>query len=306
MGENSKIAWTHHTFNPWWGCENVSPGCAHCYAEAFSNRLGNNLWGSDAPRKFFSDKHWNEPLKWDRDAERDGERRRVFCASMADIAEERSDLLAPRLRTFRLAEQTRWLDWLFLTKRPENVPAQLPASWRANPPKNVWWGATVENNRFAIERLRALCRIQAAVRFISGEPLLEQTDFRLNWSWCRTCNDFPPLGTGGRDCSGDHEHVMIGGNMVHGLIVGGESSDAGGPSARPFNLEWAEGARDQCDRFETAFFMKQAGSNPYAGRRRLSLKARKGDDISELPEELRYQELPRSAAVAPLTPSLPL
>ena len=65
MAENSKIEWTDHTFNPWWGCEKVSPACANCYAEAFAKRTGNNVWGRKSERRFFGDKHWAEPLKWD-------------------------------------------------------------------------------------------------------------------------------------------------------------------------------------------------------------------------------------------------
>jgi hypothetical protein len=66
MGENTKIAWTDASWNPWWGCEKVSPGCAHCYAETFSKRTGNDIWGKDHAFRFFGDKHWAEPEKWDR------------------------------------------------------------------------------------------------------------------------------------------------------------------------------------------------------------------------------------------------
>src|SRR3954468_10860946 len=82
MGKDSKIEWTHHTFNPWWGCVRVSPACKHCYAESWAKRVGMALWGPKAPRRFFSDAHWREPLRWNKDALRDGIRRRVFCASM--------------------------------------------------------------------------------------------------------------------------------------------------------------------------------------------------------------------------------
>src|SRR5690606_28211272 len=80
MGEGSKISWCHHTHNPWWGCQRVSPGCGlgkdrgGCYAEAFSKRVGLQLWGAQAPRRFFGDDHWAKPLKWNRAAEKAGER----------------------------------------------------------------------------------------------------------------------------------------------------------------------------------------------------------------------------------------
>ena len=126
MGAESKIEWTDHTFNPWWGCEKVSPGCAHCYADAFAKRLGHGttrpkLWGPGSERKVASEAMWREPIKWNRSAEKAGKRARVFCASMADVFEDRPDLLVPRARLFRLVAATPHLDWLLLTKRPENA-----------------------------------------------------------------------------------------------------------------------------------------------------------------------------------------
>src|ERR1700704_5109229 len=82
MAKNSHIEWTHHTFNPWWGCKKVSPACDNCYAELWAKRMGHQLWGTDAPRRFFGDAHWREPLKWNEEAGLAGHRERVFCASM--------------------------------------------------------------------------------------------------------------------------------------------------------------------------------------------------------------------------------
>src|SRR5262245_49606753 len=119
--ENSKIQWTDHTFNVWRGCEKVSPGCAHCYAETMSRRnpavLGE--WGKHGTRVIASEAMWREPLKWDRQARAAGVRKRVFCASLADVFEDRPELVAPRERLFRLIEDTPNLDWQLLTKRPE-------------------------------------------------------------------------------------------------------------------------------------------------------------------------------------------
>src|SRR5262245_57233816 len=96
MARHSKIEWTHHTFNPWWGCERVSPACKHCYAETWAHRLGLDLWSADSPRRFPSMAYWRQPLAWDRDASARRHRERVFCASMADVFEDRSELDAAR------------------------------------------------------------------------------------------------------------------------------------------------------------------------------------------------------------------
>src|SRR5438132_14177344 len=121
MAKNSSIEWTHHTFNPWWGCSKVSPGCAHCYAEAWAKRIGQRVWGRQSSRRFFGISHWEQPVRWNSEAERIRKRRRVFCASMADVFERRADLNAVREKLWDLIEITPWLDWLLLTKRPQNI-----------------------------------------------------------------------------------------------------------------------------------------------------------------------------------------
>ncbi len=128
MGKITGIGWTDHTFNGWWGCVKVpgAPECAFCYAETFSRRLGLDLWGKDADRRTFGDKHWKAPEAWNRQAQREGRRHRVFAMSMADWAEDRSDLDELRDRLFDLIRRTPWLDWQLLTKRIENVPMMLP------------------------------------------------------------------------------------------------------------------------------------------------------------------------------------
>src|SRR5437762_1796608 len=102
MGKDSGIEWTHHTFNPWWGCVKVSDACTYCYAETWARRVGQSLWGLDAPRRFFGDNHWREPVRWNAEAQRSGDRRRVFCSSMADVFENRSDLDEHRVRLWKL------------------------------------------------------------------------------------------------------------------------------------------------------------------------------------------------------------
>ncbi|MEM9236784.1 MAG: phage Gp37/Gp68 family protein [Verrucomicrobiota bacterium] len=223
MSENSKIEWTDHTFNPWWGCVKVSPGCANCYAETFSKRTGNKVWGADAPRRFFGDKHWNEPRKWNEQAKAADVRHRVFCASMADVYEDREDLERERSRLFHLINETPHLDWLLLTKRPENVVPLTPTPG-GYLPKNVWLGTTVEDQQRAHQRIPKLLETPASVRFLSCEPLLELVNL-------------PTL------------------SGIDWVIAGGES----GPKCRLFDSDWARELRDECRRTGTAFFMKQMG-----------------------------------------------
>jgi protein gp37 len=84
MAENSKIEWTDHTFNPWVGCTKISPACDNCYAESWAKRTGGaHLWQGE--RRRTTPANWQAPMRWNRDAERDGVRRKVFCASLADV-----------------------------------------------------------------------------------------------------------------------------------------------------------------------------------------------------------------------------
>lgn len=224
MGERSKIEWTHHTFNPWWGCVKVSEACKNCYAEAWAKRTGQSVWGINAPRRFFSDAHWAEPKKWNRRLEGTGCRERVFCASMADVFEDRPDLVESRARLWRLIAETPNLDWLLLTKRPENILRFLPEDWGLGWP-NVWLGTTVELQKRADENLPHLVNAPAVVRFISAEPLLGDLDLR------------PYL------------------PHLHWVITGGES----GPKARPASPTWFRNIHLQCMEAEVAFHFKQWG-----------------------------------------------
>lgn len=175
MGANSGISWTDHTFNPWWGCEKVSPACTHCYAETFSKRTGFDIWGSKSSRRFFKDPHWNEPIRWNKEAKDNNTTYRVFCASMADVFEDRLDLVFSRSRLFSLIDCTPNLNWLLLTKRPENIePMWVKKSDGSIFRKNVWLGTTVENQEWATKRIPFLVknRAFASVLFLSIEPLL--------------------------------------------------------------------------------------------------------------------------------------
>ena len=251
MGRVTEIAWTDATFNPWIGCQKISPGCDRCYAETLNKRVGGSNWGPGAPRRRTSEANWKQPLLWNRKAEKDGARRRVFCASMADVFDKavpeqwRADLWA-------LITATPHLDWLLLTKRPQNIAKMLPIMWGEGWP-NVWLGTSVENQTEADRRIPHLLAAPAAVRFLSCEPLLGPVDLTL----------IDPLP------NHPHADVLLSLNCLTGLvsgpddagpridwvIVGGES----GPGARPMHPDWARALRDQCAAACVPFFFKQWG-----------------------------------------------
>lgn len=229
MGESSKIEWTDATHNLWWGCVEDDIECAHCYAEAFAKRTGHGVWGHDAPRRFFGAKHLSEPLKWNAEAAREGVRRRVFCGSMMDIGERRNDEVGRQMDAVRflfwpLIEQTPWLDYLLLTKRPQNMPALVPTRWMTDGfPPNVWMGTTAGFQGGWDKRVKYLRRLPVRTRFVSCEPLLGPIKADLDGiSW---------------------------------VIVGGES----GGKSRPFDFAWARSLREQCEAANVAYFFKQAG-----------------------------------------------
>lgn len=223
MAKNSRIEWTTHTFNPWWGCVKMSPACKHCYAESWAKRVGQNIWGKRAARRFFGEKHWLEPKKWNAVSVETGVRARVFCASMADVFEDREDLDVWRDKLWSLIEETPALDWLLLTKRPDLVSRFT--RWGNDWPANVWIGTTVENQAWAARRLPELAAIPAAVRFISAEPLLGPLDIR-KWS-----------------------------SSIDWVITGGES----GPKARLSSPSWFRALLNQCMAAEIPFHFKQWG-----------------------------------------------
>lgn len=252
MSKNSAIEWCHHTFNPWWGCVKVSEGCRNCYADTWSRRTGHDVWGPDADRRFFGDKHWDEPRKWDRLAREAGVRERVFCGSMCDVFEDRPDLEELRVRLWRLIEETPNLDWLLLTKRPENIRRLSPSlgpnagiapEWM---PDNVWLGTSVEDQAAADERIPHLLRCPAAVRFLSCEPLLGAVDVSV-WLGRRNCGACHP-----EPCPpGSHGRAK----GVEWVIAGGES----GHHARPPHPDWFRSLRDQCVDAGVPFHFKQWG-----------------------------------------------
>jgi protein gp37 len=278
MGETTGIAWTDSTFNPWVGCTKVSAACDHCYAETWSRRTGHpELWRGE--RRRTSASNWQQPLKWNRKAVADGVRRRVFCASLADVFDNqvperwRDDLW------HRIA-QTPQLDWLLLTKRPQNIRKMLPdprigtPAWN-NGWANVWLGTTAEDQPHFNDRWRHLREIPARVRFISYEPALGPLSLPRS-------------------------------NQPDWVIVGGES----GGHARPFDLTWARAVRDECKSEGIACFIKQLGARPFeefapgCDHFLTNLRDRAGADPVEWPADLRVQEFPDGCGSGVASPEL--
>jgi len=259
MAERTGIEWCDATFNPWWGCMKVSPGCANCYAENSAHRWGHEVWGPAGERRFFPDRHWAEPMAWWRRAVRDGVRRRVFCGSMCDIFEDLRVLDSQRTRLWELIEATPDLDWLLLTKRPENIARMCPIAGVA---ENIWLGTSAEDQERYDERLEELlCAPPASVKFISAEPLLGPIDLCL-------------LGTVPAAWGMGYKGIY---QLLDWVIVGGESQDG----CRPMELSWAREVVKQCRQANVACFVKQLGGHPD-----------KRDEPQAWPEDLRVREFP--------------
>jgi protein gp37 len=245
MAHNSKIEWTDHTFNPWIGCTNVSPGCDHCYAESWSKRSGLVKWGNN-PRRRTSEVYWRAPLKWQAMAaafhRQHGGRQRVFCASLADVFDNQADRVW-RSDLFDLIAVTPALDWLLLTKRPQNIEKMLPKDRSEQGRPNVWLGTTAEDQVRFDQRWPVLSRVPAVVRFVSYEPAIGS--LRLNPT---------------------HQQ------QPDWLIVGGES----GHRARPMRATWARDIILDCQSFDVAPFFKQWGSianNPLVSEQAMAPRA---------------------------------
>lgn len=283
MAEETEIAWTDSTFNPWWGCTKVGPGCDNCYANALDKRTGGDHWGAHTTPRTMSDENWKKPLRWNKQAATTGPRK-VFCASMCDVFDNNAPA-GQRERLWDLIRQTPNLQWQLLTKRVGNIRKYLPADW-GNGYSNVWLGITVVNQEEADRDIPKLLKIPARVRFLSMEPLLERVDL-YDVHWPEYHANFPE-----NDDISDARSVLhlVEGTRIHWVIVGGES----GPGARPFALGWAKDIVRQCQAAKTPVFVKQLGTNPTnrEGEPCPHIKDRKGGDINEWPEMLQVREFP--------------
>lgn len=233
MAESS-IEWTEHTWNPVTGCTKVSPGCKHCYAETMARRL-KAMEAAGYERGFkltLQPSRLEQPL--------------LRRAPTVYFVNSMSDLFHPGVpgeyidRVLDVCTRTPQHTYQVLTKRADRLPGFFAN--RVVPP-NVWLGVSVENKRHGVPRIDLLRQVNAQVRFLSVEPLLED------------------LGT--LDLSG-----------MHWVIVGGES----GHGARVMKAEWAEAVRVQAIAQDVPFFFKQWGAWGPDGVRRD--KKKNGRDLA--------------------------
>lgn len=275
MGEQTAISWCDHTFNSWWGCWKIADECKNCYADSLAKVYAPGHWGRTEPRRFFGDKHWAQLAKWNRKAIKDGIRRRVFVGSMMDWAEVHPDaeiaaqMHAARRRLWVAIRECTGLDFLLLTKRPEDAARLLP--WQvphlygfddsiSEPWANCWIGVTAGTRESARTKIQALRRIPAAVRFVSCEPLLEEisaTDWRD--ALAPTSDEGP----------------------IHWLIVGNES----GPRRRPAEMDWVRVARDEAARYGVAFHFKQ-----WVEKEKVHLPILDGKQWAEFPKDTPHAD----------------
>lgn len=332
MGENSNIEWTDHTFNPWRGCTKVHAGCTNCYAEVnYSVKMHGIKWGPNGTRVVAADSGWEKPVAWNRQAEAEGVRRKVFCASLADVFEDwqgpmlnaKGEQLFTddsgsvpitmahcRQRLFSLIDATPWLDWILVTKRPENIrrmwgmktdfrpifpgaPGKLGAATECMVSQarrsNVWLLTSVSDQASADKQIPELlkCRDLAPVLGISAEPLLGPIDLQstpdplgdADWKMdvlrpYRWRNIRPA----GPVVYPDWRHV--GRPWLDWVIVGGES----GPHARPMHPDWARSIRDQCVDAGVPFFFKQGSKAGWSDFK----------NFDSFPPELRLRQFPEA------------
>jgi protein gp37 len=270
MAQNSKIEWTNHTANLWWGCSKIHAGCDNCYAEYLSEtRYKKGVWGNDKPRQAVKSV-WKDLLIYQRDAAAKNEIHRVFVGSMMDIFEKPMPLLPHNFNGivyentgqirdsfFReIIPYTPNLMFLLLTKRPSNINKYIPEEWLDNPPKNVMFGTSVSDQETADTLIPQLLNVKGK-RFLSIEPMLAPVHIcnsvRL-WQF-KTFGSF---------------HSTFFGDKIHWAIVGGES----GNNKRPFLADWARTIRDECKTAEVPFFMKQM------------------DKIQPIPDDLMIRQFP--------------
>ena len=225
----TNISWTDHTFNPWWGCTKIAPGCDNCYAAALDKRTGGDHWNVKTDPRISRKTNWSKIIKIHKEAEVSKKRVRVFCGSMMDWCDNSIPVDSTvRTELWDLIRNTPWIDWQLLTKRAGNIKKFLPGDWGGGY-DNVWLGVTVEDNKYGLDRLHKLLEIPAKVRFLSCEPLLESLTVTY------------PLSLGG----------------IHWVIIGGES----GSGCRKMNKEWVYRLINQCNYAKVPVWFKQWGGN---------------------------------------------
>ena len=315
MSDKTNIQWTDASWNPTRGCSRVSEGCRNCYAEGVARRFAGpglpyeglvTLDSAGKPQRQWNgnirivEKHMLDPLKWERP-------RRIFVNSMSDVfhPEVQLETIDHIFAVMALAPQH---TFQILTKRPERMKAYLSdprtvlrvlngigdvhtrnqVQW---PLPNVWLGVSCENQETADERIPLLLQTNAAVRFISAEPLLGPIDLnripaeedREWFSTCLTAQDIWWTDEG--EISDGPEHAAL-----DWVICGGES----GPRARQCNANWVLSIVEQCKAANVACFVKQLGSHVIQGGERRIKQDRKGGDMHEWPHEIRVRQFPQA------------
>src|SRR5947209_6917082 len=229
MGSITTIGWTDKTYNEWIACQKATEEeCGDCYALRWANRHGMDVWGSLYESNRHLTKTHDNPRQWNKEAQAQGKRYKVFCASLSDVFEPHPQVAEARLRLWTLIEETPFLDWQILTKRPKFIRNLVPQSWLQTWPSHVWIGTSAGIQRAADQRIPYLFELQAPVIFLSCEPLVEAITLAS----------------------------FLQSQKINWVICGGYS----GTQDRPMELSWARSLRDECKQYDIAFFMKQLGS----------------------------------------------
>ena len=295
-----------------WACTHVSPGCTACYAETINKRLGT---GFPFAKKYENEVEWRLNVKELAAWFRHKAPGKCFVADMTDLFHPAIHD-AFKLAIVGAAALTPWKTYQFLTKRAiemrafvetytlsdclaavytatddspmlgESFPLNEERADRAIaqgwPPKNTWWGVSVEDQQRADERIPILLQVPAALRFLSCEPLLGPINLDLN-------QEYP-------DEDGCYQDARHG---LHWTIIGGES----GPGARPCDVDWIRSIVRQCQAAGVKVFCKQLGAKPVWNHivpgcsvreflEPLALHDRKGGDITEFPDDLKVRQFP--------------
>jgi protein gp37 len=289
MGIDSKIAWTDHTANFWLGCSKIADGCTNCYASAFANRIGADVWGRTKPRRYVASTR-AMIQRVERQAAREGTRPRIFVSSLSDFFDNGElpvvdhhgrpltqdapgslavALGAGRPLTIEHLREAAWqmidaaphVDFLILTKRPQAVRAHWYGDGAHR--RNVWLGVSAATDAEYAVAMQALDELRDLARytFISAEPLIAAAQPRFE---------------------GD-----AGARPPDWVIVGGES----GPHARPCQIAWIQTfvrERARCPQ-GPRLYVKQLGDRVSDYPFPLSPK---GGDPAEWPADLRIREFP--------------
>jgi protein gp37 len=300
MGDTTKISWADATFNGWIGCTKIADECKFCYAERDNNfhKWNGGLWGPGSLRKITSESNWQKPLRWNREAQEAGVRKRAFAFSLADVFDKEGPLWPHDRRTpgynkkwplpvygpnltarqvffYHLVLHTQFIDWLVLTKRFEEAAdfwfeLQGNANHDGDPSRwqNLWLIFSAGNQENLDKAMVQMKRIRPVVRGISAEPLLGPMDFTpylddLDW-----------------------------------VIIGAES----GNEARLPHLKWFRDIRDQVHAAGKALFVKQTGKRYVDTVNGVNVVKTTADiagrDLTEWPDDIRIQEYPNVLSAA--------